>query len=203
MVSNTIHTKEPDDNTLVARLQRGSEEAFFVLVRQYRQRLYKTAFGITLDREESLDIVQEVFLKVHRYIGNFKKDSNLYTWLHRMTVNESLNWVRKMKRRFKWFHRPVESDDEDFNYPELGNEDHTPDKLFFDKEMQAVLMEQMKKLPEDARAIFMLREIDGLSYDEIADILKIKRGTVSSRLFYARKRLKKKLAGYFDQPSRS
>lgn len=201
-MSNTINSKEPDEDRLVARLQRGSEEAFFVLVQQYQQRLYKTAYGITLEREESLDIVQEVFLKVHRYIGSFKKDSNLYTWLHRMTVNESLNWIRKMKRRFKWLHRPVESeDDNDFIYPELGSEDYAPEKLFQDKEMKTVLFDQMKKLPEDARAIFMLREIDGLSYDEIADILKIKRGTVSSRIFYARKRLKENLAGYFDQPA--
>lgn len=179
-------------------LKKGDEEAFRVLIRQYQRRLFGIAYSITLEREESADIVQEVFLKVWQNIHRFREDSNLFTWLRRITVNHCLNWRRTWKRRFRWHHQPLESDDAG-DYPELGTDAESPESLYQKKELEKLVWEKMGKLPEDARAVFVLRELEGLSYDEIAETLKIKRGTVSSRLFYARKHLKDMLKGHLDK----
>ena len=192
-MSNALNKDEWDDTRLVALLQKGSNEAFSVLIDRYKARLFRLALGITGDREESLDILQEVFLKVHQGIAQFKAEARLYTWLHRITVNECLNWKRRWKRRFKWHHQPFERD-EGGDYPEMGSEDYLPETLYAEKELERRLWQEVGRLPEEARAVFVLKEVEGLSYDEIADVLKIKKGTVSSRLFYARQRLRDALA---------
>lgn len=187
-----------DEKRLVALLKNGNEEAFRVLVRNYKARIFKIAYGITLDSGESEDIVQDVFLSVFRNIGKFKQESKLSTWLHRMTVNHCLNWQRRWKRRFRKHHRPIESDEKG-EIPELGTEKDLPETLYGEKELKKVLWDKLAELPEDARAVFVLKESEGLSYDEIAEVLKIKKGTVSSRLFYARKKLKKSLEKYMNE----
>jgi RNA polymerase sigma-70 factor (ECF subfamily) len=182
----------PDNEHLVVdRLKQGDEAAFRLLIRKYQSKLYSIAYGITLDREESLDIVQDVFLKVHQKIHTFRGESSLSTWLHRITVNMCLNWKRRWIRRFRWHHRPL--DKEEGDYPELGTSDGLPDAMYEQKELRDILWKQLGELPEEARAVFVLKEMEGLSYDEIAGALKIKTGTVSSRLFYARRKLRKGL----------
>ena len=197
MVSNKAGTESWNEGRLVSLLKEGHEGAFRALVRQYRTRLFGIAYGITLDREESLDIVQEVFLKVHQKIHTFAEKSSLSTWLHRITVNQSLNWTRKWKRRFKWHHQPLERD-ESGDSVELGTDNHSPDSLYREKEFEKRFREGLEVLSEGPRAVFVLKEIEGLSYDEIAGILGIKRGTVSSRLFYAREVLRKTLKEYHN-----
>ena len=197
-MSNTLNNDIWDEDRLISRLKQGSEEAFRALIRQYQSKLYSIAYGITLDREDSLDIVQDVLLKVYQNIHNFKAKSKLSTWLHRITVNESLNWKRRWKRRFRWHHKPLEADDSG-DYPELGTDEYHPERLYQDKEFKKIFWEKLRELPDDARTVFVLKEVQGLSYDEIADALKIKRGTVSSRLFYARRKLKESLNPYFSQ----
>jgi RNA polymerase sigma-70 factor (ECF subfamily) len=181
-----------DENKLVLHLKQGDEEAFRLLIQQYREKLYNIAYGITLDSEDSLDIVQDVFLKVHQNIRRFRGKSKLSTWLHRITVNQSLNWKRRWKRRFRWHHRPLVTEDSG-DYPELGTNEYYPEKLYQNKEFEKAFREKLRELPEDARTVFVLKEIEGLSYEEIAKTLKLKRGTVSSRLFYARQKLKESL----------
>ncbi len=151
-----------------------------------------------MEREESLDIVQEVFLKVHQNIKSFRGDSGLSTWLHRITVNQSLNWQRKWKRRLKWRHQPLEKD-EGGDYPELGDSQENPETLYHKGELEKALQEGLKELPETSRTVFILREIEGLSYDEIAEVLNIKKGTVKSRLFHARQKLKERLSEYLNE----
>lgn len=194
-MSNKINT---DETRLISRLRQGDEDAFRVLMQRYQGWLFSIAYSITLEREESLDIVQEVFLKVFQNIHAFKEKSKLSTWLRRITVNECLNWQRRWKRRFRWHHQPLERD-EAGDYPELGTYDYHPGTLYQKKELEKIVWEKLGKLPEEARAVFVLREAEGLSYDEIAETLKIKRGTVSSRLFYARKKLKELLREYIDE----
>jgi RNA polymerase sigma-70 factor (ECF subfamily) len=191
-VSNTENTTEWDQARLVASLKEGSETAYRLLIRRYQDRVFRIAYGITLDREESLDICQEVFLQVFRKIGTFKENSRLSTWLHRITVNQALNWKRKWKRRFRWHHRPLENES-GIDYPELGSEDDSPEIRYREKELEARFRQKLADLPEEARAVFVLKEVEGLSYEEIAERLNIKRGTVSSRLFYARRRLREAL----------
>ena len=110
-MSNKTNVTRWDEERLISFLKEGHEEAFRVLVRRYQKKLFGIAYGITLEREESLEIVQEVFLKVHQKIHSFRGEASLSTWLHRITVNLCLNWQRRWKRRLKWHHQPLERDD--------------------------------------------------------------------------------------------
>ncbi len=186
-----------DEKRLVSLLKQGDEDAFRIMVRQYQKKLFSIAYGITMDREESRDIVQEVFIKVHERIATFRETSRLSTWLHRITVNLSLNWMRRWKRRFRWHHQPIETDDS-LDNPAV--DDNNPEKLYDNGEMASIVWDRLKKLPEAARTILILRDIEGLSYDEIAEVLRIKRGTVNSRLFHARKKMKAALKRYMEEP---
>ncbi len=197
-MSNKVHSKFQDEKDLVSRLKQGQEAAYRILIRSYQGQLFSIAYGITMDREDSLDIVQEVFLKVHQNIKNFRGDSGLSTWLHRITVNQSLNLQRKWKRRLKWRHQPLEKD-EGGDYPELGDNQENPETLYHKGELEKALQEGLNELPETSRTVFVLREIEGLSYDEIAEVLNINKGTVKSRLFLARQKLKERLSEYLNE----
>ncbi len=194
-MSNKVQAKKHAEHLLIERLKQGHEDAFVALMRQYRAALINVAYGITSDSEESQDIVQEVFLKVYSNIHSFNEKSSIRTWLYRITVNQSLNWLRTWKRRLKWQHRSLtqETSSDGINQPELGSEKYSPSDLFEEKEFAQRFEEQLKVLPKKTRAVFVLREHQGLSYDEIANILNIKRGTVSSRLYHARLKLKNAL----------
>ena len=198
MVSNITDEDLWNEERLVFLLREGHDGAFRVLVREYQEKLFHIACGITSDREESLDIVQEVFLKVYRYINTFGERSKLSTWLYRITVNECFNWHRRWKRKFRQQHQPLEMDEGDY-FSELGTDDSAPDTLYQEKEFEKAFREALKGLGKNARAVFVLKEVEGLSYDEISGILKIKRGTVSSRLCYARKNLRNSLEKYLDK----
>jgi RNA polymerase sigma-70 factor (ECF subfamily) len=177
-----------DETTLVALLKQGHEEAYAELVQRYQKRVYALAYGITLDPEESRDIVQEVFLKAFQNIKKFEGRSRLATWLHRITVNQSLNWQRRWKRRLRWHHRPIESDESGESI-QLGSDEYQAEVLHDRREIDRAYKKALSQLPDDARSVYVLKEIEGLSYEDIGRVLNLKKGTVSSRLFYARKRL--------------
>ncbi len=189
MVSKTIQNRIVHDEELIGLLQRGDEWAFQLLVRRFRKKIFSIAFGITLDTEESQDIVQEVFLQVYRSIGNFRADASLSTWLHRITVNRCLNWKRRWSRRFKWLH--VSTDNAD-NEPVIEAESDlpSPESRMASAQTRRQIDNALKMLPDQARTVFVLRELEDLTYEEIADATGVKLGTVRSRLFHARKRLK-------------
>jgi len=194
-VPDEIDTDLWNESRLVSLLKEREEEAFRVFMRRYQDKVFGIAYGITLDREESLDIVQEVFVKVYERIHTFRGESKLSTWLHRITVNVCLNWKRRWKRRFRWHHEPIEAE-EISKKADVEGKDQRPDTLYENKELEQILWKGLREIPEAARAVFVLKEVEGLSYDEIAEALKIRKGTVSSRLFYARKRLKECLRAY-------
>lgn len=188
-MSNNIKRFDIDDGELVAALKEGQEQAYRELIRRYQAKLRNLAYGMTLDAEDSLDIVQDVFLKVYRKIDRFEGKSSLYTWLRRITVNECLNWKRKWSRRFRWQHQSI--DDESFyESTEMSNEKDIPENIYRKKELEKLLEEGLNILPENSRMVFVLKESEGLSYEEIGRLLGISRGTVSSRLFYAREKLR-------------
>lgn len=194
-VSNSIQNMRFDQDRLVLQLQQGDEVAYQVLVRRFQKKLFAVAYGITLDREESMDIVQEVFIQVYRRIHTFKGNATLSTWLHRITVNHCLNWKRKWARRFKWRHSPIDTID-DKPLDKNSSAGISPEMLYEGKELGHKIENALKSLPEQARAVFVLRELEGLSYDEIAETLTLKKGTVKSRIFYARQKLKELLQPY-------
>ncbi len=183
MVSNTNNIEE---NDLVDRLKQGQEWAFNILVNKYQNMLLKIAYGITLDREESLEIVQDVFVSVHKNIKTFRQDAGLSGWLRKITINSCLNWKRKWKRRFRWNHQTIESKDEN-KLLKAKKDDNNPETLFREKQIEMLVMKNIEQLPEKIRVVFVLNTLEGLSYNEIAQHLSIKRGTVSSRLHHARK----------------
>ena len=197
-MSTTIHNRIVHDQELILRLQRGDEWAFQLMVRRFRKKIFSIAFGITLDAEESQDIMQEVFLQVYRTIGNFRGDASLATWLHRITVNRSLNWKRRWARRFKWLHVSIDSaDGQPAAEPE--SDQPSPEIRVANAQTRRQIDNALKMLPDQARTVFVLREIEGLSYEEIADAIGIKLGTVRSRLFHARKRLKEILQPLMEE----
>ena len=182
-----------DEKHLIKELKLGRERAFRVLVDRYQRRLLKVAYGIVLEEEESLEIVQDVFVTVYRQIGSFREDSMLFTWLVKITINLSLNWKRRWKRRFRWSHSSFEAHDAP-PVRAAGNRIETPETLYRERELEAGLMAAVEKLPEKARVVFVLNTLEELTYGEIAQALDIKIGTVKSRLFQARKLLTAALA---------
>jgi RNA polymerase sigma-70 factor (ECF subfamily) len=183
--ATTDHITEQD---LIKRLKKGQQWAFNILVDRYQERLLKIAYGITLDREDSLEVVQEVFISVFKNIQTFRKEAGLATWLRKITINQCLNWKRKWKRRFKWHHNSLESEN-DKNLFEENKKNYDPERLYSEKQFERNLMGAVKILPEKIRLVFVLNIFEGLSYEKIAQTLNIKKGTVSSRLYSARKML--------------
>lgn len=186
MAGLEIIAHKDTEQDLVEGLKKGQRQAFNRLVSSYQERLFKLAYGITLDREDSLEVVQDVFLSVYHHIQTFRQDSSLATWLRKITLHHCLNWKRKWKRRFKWHHQSLEQEN-DFEPTEENLND--PELLFREKQLEGALMKEIQALPEKLRLVFVLNAIEGLSYDEISEILNIKKGTVSSRLHLARKSL--------------
>ena len=197
-VSNEIENGEWDEKQVINRLKKGDESAFALLVRRFQARLFSIAYAMTRDSEESRDIVQEVFLKAHRSIDRFKGDARLSTWLHRITVNECLNWRRRWRIRRRGQHLPlmVESDD-----PAGVNliEEEDPESRLRAKEMQDRYLDTLQALPEKTRVVFVLKELEGMSYEQIGATLGLRRGTVASRLHNARRQLTKALQ---DEPGK-
>lgn len=197
-MSKTIQNRIIYDEELIQRLQRGDEWAFQLLVRRFRKKIFAVAFGITLDAEESQDIVQDVFLQAYRTIDRFRSDASLSTWLHRITVNRCLNWKRRWARRFKWLHVSTDSTDGQAAI-EPQSELPTPEVRVANAQIRKQIDKALKMLPDQARTVFVLRELEGLSYEEIAEATAIKLGTVRSRLFHARKRLREILQPLMEE----
>jgi RNA polymerase sigma-70 factor (ECF subfamily) len=187
------NTEKHAEQDLVDRLKKGQEWAFNQLVKSYQESLLKVAYSITMDTEESLEVVQDVFVSAHKHIATFRQDASLKTWLRKITVNHCLNWKRKWKRRFKWHHQPLSSDADTALF-DLNQKSDTPETMIEKKQMAHHLMNEVKRLPEKLRLVFVLSTFERLSYQEIGDMLDIKKGTVSSRLHTARTLLLKKVS---------
>lgn len=183
-----IERADIDEQQLVERLRKGQEWAFHALVDRYQRSLMNIAYSITYDTEESLEIVQDVFVIVFKKIHTFREEARLITWLRKITINQCLNWKRKWKRRFKWHHDALTTESERKMHPQTTVQD-TPETAVREKQMKANIMEAVQKLPEKLKIVFILNALEGLSYEEIARTLDIKKGTVSSRIYTARKQL--------------
>jgi len=177
---------KPDEKELIQGLRQRDNEAFELLVGIYQKRLMAIACGITLDREESLEIVQDVFLNVHQNIDTFREESGLMTWMRRITVNLCLNWKRRLSRRVQWHHQPIEAE-EVLSCTDGDGTADTPESQYMAYESEQILMEKIAQLPEKVRTVLVLKVFEKMAYEEIAQTLGINSGTVKSRLYYARK----------------
>jgi len=191
-----------DERKLVRRARRGDEEAFRELMVRYRKKVYSIAYGVVRNPETALDICQEVFIKVHRYLKSFQGSSSFYTWLYRISVNLSIDYLRKQSR-----HDTVDYDDmllrrepddaEAHIVPTLL--DQNPLEALDRKELSEQISNALDSLSPKHRAVLVLREVEGLSYEEISRIQKIQKGTVMSRLHHARKNIQRTLYKYLAE----
>ena len=191
-----------DDLTLVKRIKTGDQRAFKLLVERYQRKIYAVALGMVKDREEALDISQEAFVKVYKYLDHFKGDSSFYTWLYRITVNISIDALRKkqpLRGEQVELDEAVKMDTAEANIGALGSRLGTnPQKSALRKELAEKIQQALETVPEKHRAILLLREVEGMSYEDLSRTLKIPKGTVMSRLFHARTKVQKILSEYLE-----
>lgn len=176
-----------EESELISRCQQGDPEALKEIFNLYHRKVYRIAYGVVRQREDALEIVQEVFIKLYRSIKNFKGRSNFYTYLYRMTLNQAIDYNRKAKKS------PLLSPNWEKEPEPIDEETHRPDVQAVRKQFEERVQKAMEKLSEDQRATLILREIEGLSYHEIAEVMECSLGTVMSRIHYGRKRLRELL----------
>ncbi len=180
------------DSTLVERVQRGDKKAFDLLVIKYQNRVVNLVSRYVRDVTDAQDIAQEAFLKAYRALPNFRGDSAFYTWLYRIAINTAKNHVASRARRPQEV-QPIGPDDETFDLDEALKETDTPENLLLTDEIQRTILEAIEELPDDLRLAITLREVEGLSYDEIAEAMTCPIGTVRSRIFRAREAIDNRL----------
>lgn len=188
--------KPVDDHTLVRRAQRGDLDAFDTLVQRYQERIYSAIYHMTAHHEDANDLAQETFIKAYRALPSFKGDANFFTWLYRIAVNKTLNFLRQRKHRTHLSLNDLDAQVE--NDPELVAlmSDKTPRRDINLAELQEKLNKAMMKLSDTHRMVVTLHDIQGLPHEEIARIMDCNEGTVRSRLFYARQQLQAYLSDY-------
>jgi RNA polymerase sigma-70 factor (ECF subfamily) len=186
------------DRPLVRAAQRGDRAAFRALVEKYQRKVYQLAVSMLKDPDEAMDIVQETFVRVHRYLPSFKGDSSFFTWTYRIAANLCLDASRKKGRGERVEIDEVDADIEAHMDPPSAAF-AGPQKAALNEELKEKIDEALQGLSENHRAILLLRELDGLSYEELAKVLGIRKGTVMSRLFHARLKMQRKLREYLGE----
>ncbi|HVX65525.1 MAG TPA: sigma-70 family RNA polymerase sigma factor [Bryobacteraceae bacterium] len=188
-----------DDGWLVQGLRDGSEAAYEALTAEYQQPVYNLISRLLNDPSDTCDVVQEVFIKVFRKIGAFRGESSLKTWIYRIAVNEAYNYKRWFSRHRKQ-EVGLENDDEgSFNYSQrLSDPARSPFDSVSDVEQHALVESALARLNPSFRTAVVLRDIEELSYEEIAEVLQVALGTVKSRILRGRDALRKELAGQLE-----
>ena len=186
IINANIPNEQKSDDSLIVLFQNGETEVFRFLVERYQEKVRNIVFSIFNDADLVDDISQEVFIKVFQALHNFRFESSFYTWIYRITVNKCRDELRKKKvKRFFSFHS--------FEKTTNLKIENMATTTFDDENMVGVIQETIKKLPEKFRMPIILKDIDGLSYDEIAEVLDCEVGTVKSRLSRGRTMLKELL----------
>ena len=185
------------DQELVERVKRGDKKAFDLLVLKYQHKIVKLVSRYIYDQDEVLDVAQEAFIKAYRALPRFRGDSAFYTWLYRIAINTAKNHLVSQGRR------PPESDidAEEAEQYEVGSslrDIGSPERMLLKDEIEEVVYRAIENLPEDLRTAITLREMEGLSYEDIALAMDCPVGTVRSRIFRAREAIDKKLSPLLD-----
>jgi RNA polymerase sigma-70 factor (ECF subfamily) len=174
------------DQQLVERAQKGDKHAFELLVIKYQRRLGRLISRFVRDSAEAEDVTQEAFIKAYRALPAFRGDSAFYTWLYRIGINTAKNYLVALGRRAPTSTQFDAEESEDFEGAELLQDVNTPENELMSKQVAGVVNASLLQLPGDLRTALTLREIEGLSYEEIAEIMNCPIGTVRSRIFRAR-----------------
>jgi len=181
-----------NDQALVERVQQGDKRAFDALVMKYQSRVVKVITRYLRDPVEAMDLAQEAFIKAYRALPNFRGESAFYTWLYRIAINTAKNHVVAQGRR-----PPMDdveaSEAEFYEGPSALKDTSTPERMVLRDEIERVVFDAIEALPEDLRTAITLRELEDMSYEEIAEVMNCPIGTVRSRIFRAREAIDKKL----------
>ncbi|MBC80508.1 MAG: RNA polymerase sigma factor RpoE [Gammaproteobacteria bacterium] len=185
--------KEPTDKQLVERVKRGDKRAFDLLILKYQHKIISLVGRYLRDQDEVQDVTQESFIKAYRALPNFRGDSAFYTWLYRIAINTAKNQLVSRSRRPP--DTDIDADDGEFqdNYAVL-RDNESPEDVLAMGQMESVIYRAIGDLPEELKVAVTLREFEGLSYDEIAEVMECPVGTVRSRIFRAREAIEKKIA---------
>jgi RNA polymerase sigma factor RpoE len=194
-VDETQESNE-SDLSLVKRAQNNDGSAYDELIRRYQQRIYATVYHMTSNHEDANDLTQETFIKGYRALQGFKGDSSFYTWIYRIAVNKTINFLKQRKNKWQMSLNDVDFQAE--HDPDLVAliSDRTPRRDLNLAELQEKLNAGLQKLSEHHRMVVTLHDIQGLSHEEIGKIMNCNVGTVRSRLFYARQQLQGYLSDY-------
>ena len=186
------------DRLLVERAQRGEKHAFDLLVQKYQRKLARLLSRFVRDPAEVEDVSQDAFIKAYRALPSFRGDSAFYTWLYRIGINTAKNYLVSKGRRAPTITEFDAEEAEGFDAGEQLRDINTPESVMMSKEIARTVNEAMEGLQEDLRTAIQLRELDGLSYEEIATIMNCPIGTVRSRIFRARDAISEKLRPLID-----
>lgn len=186
------------DQALVERAQQGDKEAFGLLVAKYQRKLARLLSRLIRDPAEVEDVAQEAFIKAYRALPTFRGESAFYTWLYRIGVNTAKNYLVSQGRRAPTATEIGSDEAEGYGEGEQLRDINTPENVMLSKQIGETVNQAMAALPEELRTAIMLREIEGLSYDEIARIMDCPIGTVRSRIFRAREAVAERLRPLLD-----
>lgn len=185
------------DQQLVERVQAGDKRAFDLLVLKYQHKIFSLISRYVKDADEVQDVAQEAFIKAYRALPRFRGDSAFYTWLYRIAVNTAKNYLVSRNRRPPSSDVEVE-DAEFFDGPSALKQIENPETLLYGQELKQVVELALESLPEDLRVALTLREFDGLSYEDIANVMECPVGTVRSRIFRAREAIDIRVKAQMD-----
>lgn len=189
---NSMTDQQQTDRQLVARVQKGDRRAFDLLVIKYQHKILALVGRFINDHAEAQDVTQEAFIKAFRALPNFRGESAFYTWMYRIGVNTAKNHL--VSRGRKTPTHDVDLEDAEFFADESHMKDvATPDNLLHRDQLQKVVFDAIENLPQELRMAVTLREIDGMSYEEIAEVMECPIGTIRSRIFRAREAIDKKM----------
>ncbi|HZA95697.1 MAG TPA: RNA polymerase sigma factor RpoE [Burkholderiaceae bacterium] len=186
------------DQQLVERVQRGDKAAFDLLVVKYQRKIFRLLSRLIRDTAEIEDVAQEAFVKAYRALPNFRGDSAFYTWLYRIAINTAKNYLVSQGRRAPTSTQSDVEDAETFDDGDHLRDLNTPDSMLVTKQVGDAVNRAIDQLPEDLRTAIVLRELEGLSYEEIAESMQCPIGTVRSRIFRAREAIALELRPILD-----
>ena len=186
------------DQQLVERAQRGDKRAFELLVEKYQRKLARLLSRFVRDPGELEDVTQEAFVKAYRALPSFRGDSAFYTWLYRIGINTAKNYLVAMRRRAPTSTEVEAEDAEGYAEGELLRDINTPESLLLSKEIAGTVNAAIEALPEELRSAIQLRELEGMSYEDIAKLMECPIGTVRSRIFRAREAIAERLKPLLD-----
>lgn len=185
------------DWLLVERVQQGDKSAFDILVGKYQHKILKLVGRYVRDPDEAMDVAQEAFIKAYRALGSFRGDSAFYTWLYRIAINTAKNYIAAARRRPEDY--PIDlQDPEQYELNARLSSIDTPEGNALSEEIRRTVNSAIESLPDDLRTAIILREVEGMSYEEIATTMDCPVGTVRSRIFRAREAIDKQLKPLLD-----